>query len=177
MTSHDCRFSHPSKVLLCLAPMLAMVLASGGYGRSAEASAKGPAEVVGVTVAPEGGIEAPSLPRRQRAILDAIRMVECGGLEVAPDGDGGAAIGPYQIHRCYWLDAVQFAPELGGCYEDCRDRAYAERVVDAYMTRYARDAWQSGRAETIARIHNGGPRGDTRQATFGYWQRVQRHLD
>jgi hypothetical protein len=53
-------------------------------------------------------------------ILDALRRVETGGI---PDpslavGDGGAAIGPYQIHRPYWLDAG-----VPGTYEDCRDAA------------------------------------------------------
>ncbi|MEZ6038659.1 MAG: hypothetical protein R3F29_14345 [Planctomycetota bacterium] len=34
----------------------------------------------------------------------------------------------------------QFAPELGGDYQDCRRRAYAERIIDAYMRRYAAEA-------------------------------------
>ncbi|MCB9879188.1 MAG: hypothetical protein H6835_16455 [Planctomycetes bacterium] len=186
MNHHSLRLSRPSfaadrlpKALLRAASLLAMALAWWGHDRSPQGDEAAPVVAAPAAVVPTGGEnEARDVARlRQREILDAIRQVECGGGDVAPDGDGGAAIGPYQIHRAYWSDAVQVAPELGGCYEDCRDRAYAERIVAAYMTRYCRSAWQSGDAETVARIHNGGPKGCRKQATIGYWQRVQRHLD
>lgn len=109
-------------------------------------------------------------------ILEAIRQVESGGRDNPPDGDDGRAIGPYQIHFVYWLDAQGGDPSLGGTYEDCRNRAYAERVILAYMRRYAADALLRGDAETIARVHNGGPMGPGKDATLGYWQRVLRHL-
>lgn len=113
-------------------------------------------------------------PRRD--ILDAIRFVESSGRDNPPDGDGGRAIGPYQIHRVYWLDATQFDAKLGGTYQDCRKRPYAEQVIDAYMRRYARAPWARGEAEIIARIHNGGPQGAKKRATLPYWQRVKRRL-
>ncbi|MBX3463047.1 MAG: hypothetical protein KF830_07740 [Planctomycetes bacterium] len=113
-------------------------------------------------------------PRQQ--ILDAIRFVESGDRDDVPDGDGGLAIGPYQIHRVYWQDAIEFEPGLGGDYPDCRRRDYAERVLDAYMRRWAPAAWRLGDAETIARIHNGGPRGAANDATQRYWQKVRERL-
>jgi hypothetical protein len=117
---------------------------------------------------------------RRARILDGIRMVESGGRAAVPDGDGGLAIGPYQIHRVYWRDAVDFAPELGPAsgfdYQDCRERLYAERVVEAYMRRYVPRAWTRGDAEVIARTHNGGPAGARKDATLRYWQRVARQL-
>jgi len=109
-------------------------------------------------------------------ILDAIRMVESSGRDDVPDGDGGKAIGPYQIWFSYWQDAIAAEPSLGGTYEDCRRRDYAERVVAAYMRRWAPEEWRIGHAEVIARIHNGGPTGATKDATLGYWQRVRAHL-
>ncbi|MBK8980231.1 MAG: hypothetical protein IPM29_30385 [Planctomycetes bacterium] len=109
-------------------------------------------------------------------ILDALREVETGGVADPPDGDGGLAIGPYQIHEVYWRDAIAFDPALGGDYQDCREAGYAERVIDAYMRRWAPAAWASGEAETIARTHNGGPQGPAREATRGYWLRVRRRL-
>ncbi|MGE3175779.1 MAG: hypothetical protein AB7O97_24360 [Planctomycetota bacterium] len=109
-------------------------------------------------------------------ILDAIRQVESSGRLFPPDGDGGRAIGPYQIHYAYWLDAVASEPSIGGDYQDCRDLVYAERVVAAYMRRWALAAWTRGDAETIARVHNGGPRGARIEATRPYWDRVRRHL-
>ncbi|HEB54441.1 MAG TPA: hypothetical protein ENI87_14410 [bacterium] len=113
---------------------------------------------------------------QRRDILDAILWVESRGRDDVPDGDDGLAIGPYQIHRVYWLDATEFDPAIGGSYRDCRRRTYAERVIDAYMRRYAPDAWRIGDAQTIARIHNGGPKGHTRQSTLDYWRRVRSRL-
>lgn len=115
-------------------------------------------------------------PRRE--ILDAIRWVESRNVPDArvPDGDDGLAIGPYQIHEVYWLDAHGYDDSLGGRYQDCRNRGYAERVIDAYMRRYAPEAWRTGAAEHIARVHNGGPTGHRKKATDGYWRRVRARL-
>ncbi|MGE0144337.1 MAG: hypothetical protein AB7I19_12290 [Planctomycetota bacterium] len=109
-------------------------------------------------------------------ILHAIRMVESGGRSRPPDGDGGLAIGPYQIHEIYWKDAIAAEPSIGGTYQDCRQRAYAERVIAAYMRRHAADAWQNHDAEVIARTHNGGPNGPRKSATDRYWKRVKSYL-
>lgn len=106
-------------------------------------------------------------------ILHAIRMVESHDRPDVPDGDGGRAIGPYQVHEVYWRDALAQDPTLGGTYEDCRDRAYAERIIRAYMLRYAPEAWASGDAEIIARTHNGGPSGPDKASTAAYWERVR----
>jgi hypothetical protein len=114
---------------------------------------------------------------KNAAVLDAIRMVESGGQRSPPDGDGGLAIGPYQIHEIYWRDAVEFDPELlRGTYQDCRDREYAEAVVRAYMRRWVLEAWRKGDAEVIARTHNGGPEGAGKTATDPYWEKVRKHL-
>ncbi len=113
-------------------------------------------------------------------ILDAIRMVESGGRDDCPDGDGGKAIGPFQIHEIYWKDAVAAQPELGLSagfgYQDCRRREYAIQVIEAYMTRWKPDAWRLRDAEVIARVHNGGPRGDEKRATDRYWEKVEAQL-
>jgi hypothetical protein len=111
-----------------------------------------------------------------RRILDALRQVETGGSK-DPDnavGDDGRALGAYQIHRVYWLDAVEHEPSLRARgYEAVTDRAYAERVVLAYLSRYAKD-WS---IDTVSRTHNGGPKGATgrrRRATDGYAAKAAR---
>lgn len=109
-----------------------------------------------------------------RPVLDAIRHVETGGCAdpASAVGDGGRALGPYQIHRGYWQDAVQFDPSLvanGETYASVRNAAYAERVMLAYWSRYAK-SWD---AETLARVHNGGPKGARKAATLGYWAKVR----
>lgn len=93
----------------------------------------------------------PALAQSER-LLDAIRQVESGG-DCTLIGDGGKAIGPYQIHREYWHDAIEADKTLGGTYQDCTREDYARRVVKAYLKRYGRGKTD----EQLARIHNGGP--------------------
>lgn len=110
---------------------------------------------------------APPAGTNTRAILNAIRAVETGA-ESDPDhaiGDGGKALGAYQIHRSYWLDATEKDPALRSLgYESVTDRDIAERVVIAYLTRYAPN-WK---LDTVSRIHNGGPRGHLKDSTKAY---------
>lgn len=113
----------------------------------------------------------------QLRILDAIRQVESSGRDDVPDGDGGRAIGPYQIHEVYWRDAVAHDPSLAPAgYQACRRRDYAERVVRAYMQRWVPQAWRHGDPEIVARTHNGGPRGSEKDSTLRYWARVAEWL-
>jgi len=127
--------------------------------------------VASLTVPPPAGTDV-------RRILDTLRAVETGG-ERDPDaavGDGGKALGAYQVWRVYWVDACEYDPSLRERgYQAVTDREYAERVVIAYLSRYARD-WS---IDTVARIHNGGPAGATkrRKATDGYAAKARRAFD
>lgn len=105
-------------------------------------------------------------------LLAAIRQVESGGNDRAV-GDNGKAIGPYQIHEVYWRDAVDFDKNIGGTYKDCYDPAYAEKIVRAYMRRYAP---KNSSDEVFARIHNGGPKGAERKPTKPYWAKVKKAM-
>lgn len=108
------------------------------------------------------------------SLFKAIRHIETGG-ESDPYnaiGDNGLSLGPYQISRAYWLDAVTHSPEIGGDYSDVKNPKYAERIMMAYWDRYAPD----DNYETLARIHNGGPNGHRKSATDGYWNRINRRL-
>ncbi|QDP59081.1 MAG: putative destabilase [Prokaryotic dsDNA virus sp.] len=98
-------------------------------------------------------------------------MVETGGHEDPTNAVGEAGeLGPYQITRAYWEDAVEFMPPSDrGCYDDVRNGTYAERIMTAYWARYAPDM----QPETLARIHNGGPRGHLKKSTEKYWKRVR----
>lgn len=121
-----------------------------------------------LAVDPPAASEGELGPCAPEELLYGIRQVESGGRDDPPDGDDGLAIGPYQIHRAYWIDSG-----IPGRYQDCRDRQYAERVVIAYMQRYVPEAWAAGDAEVVARTHNGGPRGPSKRATDRYWARVR----
>jgi len=99
----------------------------------------------------------------------ALHVVETSGRTGLILGDGGRALGPLQIHRAYHADA-----RVGGDYSRCADLDYSRRVVTAYLQRYAPAAWAAGDVVTLARIHNGGPRGATKPATVAYGAKVAR---
>ena len=108
------------------------------------------------------------------SLLNAIQSVESGDAgDNAPDGDGGKAIGPFQIRKEYWKDATEFDKTIGGTYADCHKLEYATKVVRAYMRRYVP---VGSTDETAARIHNGGPKGATKKATEKYWEKVKKAL-
>jgi hypothetical protein len=46
----------------------------------------------------------------------------------------------------------------------------------SYFARYAPTALAKKDWETLARIHNGGPKGHTKKATLGYWSKVQKEM-
>jgi hypothetical protein len=100
-------------------------------------------------------------------LMKAMAAVESGRHPLAV-GDGGRAIGVYQIHRAYWQDSG-----VPGKWEDCLDAAYARRVVVSYWNRYCPDALRQGNIEVLCRVHNGGPRGHEKSATLAYWRSIQ----
>lgn len=108
-------------------------------------------------------------------ILLAIQQVETGGCKDPSNavGDNGKAIGAFQIHHCYWKDATDFDKSIGGKYSDCKNEAYARKIVIAYLTRYCKN-WDN---ETVARMHNGGPRGHLNPNTIKYWNKIQKELN
>lgn len=106
-------------------------------------------------------------------LLDAMYTVESNrGLILV--GDEGKAIGPYQIWKAYWQDAVEFDKSIGGEYQDCMKKAYAEKIVRAYWKRYAP---KGATIEQLARIHNGGgSRGHLNPNTIKYWNKIRKEL-
>ena len=70
-------------------------------------------------------------------LFHAIQKVETGGVADPENavGDGGKAIGPYQIHDVYWQDAKSYDSSLvanGETYQNCRGSGsfnYSERVM------------------------------------------------
>ncbi len=98
----------------------------------------------------------------------ALHVVETSGRTGPILGDGGKALGPLQIHRSYHADS-----RVAGDYSRVADLAYSKRVATAYLKRHAPVAWAKGDVETLARVHNGGPRGHIKPATKGYGVRVK----
>jgi len=109
----------------------------------------------------------PMLERTARAIA----MVESGGDPQAV-GDDGAAIGMYQIHRDYWIDATGFLG-VSWPYLDAKDPIKAKEAVRAYTQHYASHYGLPWTPETICRLHQGGPRGWQKASTLPYWHKVR----
>ena len=106
-------------------------------------------------------------------LLDAMYTVESTRGRILV-GDEGKAIGPYQIWKAYWQDAVEWDKTIGGKYQDCMNKAYAEKIVRAYWKRYAP---KGATIEQLARIHNGGPRGHLNPNTIKYWNKIKKELN
>jgi hypothetical protein len=98
----------------------------------------------------------------------ALHVVETSGRTGPILGDNGKALGPLQIHRGYHADS-----RVAGDYSRVADLDYSKRVATAYLKRHAPEAWAKGDVETLARVHNGGPRGHLKAATKSYGARVK----
>jgi len=108
-------------------------------------------------------------------LISALITVESAGNDLAI-GDNGRALGPLQIHRGVVLDVNRIT---GSHYrwENMTNRAQARAVCEAYLTHYNKSN-SSNRAsiEQLARRWNGGPTGDRKASTVGYWLKVKKHL-
>ena len=105
-------------------------------------------------------------------LIYAIGMVEVGSAYQDCNKRGlNGELGPLQITRAYWKDS-----NVAGEWEDCCSWDYSVQVLTAYFLRYGKEALQKNDYETLARIHNGGPRGAMKLTTKKYWEKVQRYL-
>jgi len=106
-------------------------------------------------------------------LLDAICIVEtnCDPNKVGAAGE----IGPYQILRPYWEDAIEWVPEIGGQYFDVTNDDYARKIIRSYWSRYATVGRLGRQAQLsdLARIHHGGPLGHEKDHTWQYWMKVR----
>ena len=108
----------------------------------------------------------------------ALHMVESGGRVGKIMGDNGRALGPLQIHKEYWKDAVAFDKSIGGSYNDCADLNYSIKIVNAYLNRYAKTAIANKDYEILARCHNSGPSwSKNKSKTNEYWKNVKKNLN
>ena len=133
-----------------------------------------------VDPAPAVDAVGPAVASPLERLFSAIRLVESVGGR-RPVGDRGRSLGEYHITRRYWDEAAAF----GGSDWDYDTRVWSgdhcRQVMRWYWQRWCPDALaavESGRLregdlETLARIHNGGPRGAARSATDRYWRRVR----
>ena len=97
---------------------------------------------------------------------------DVAGLDSSIVGDDGLSIGPLQITRPYWEDT-----EMLGYWEDCYRWDYACEVVRRYWQRWVPEALAAHDFETLARVHNKGPRGHLKLSSIPYWVKVKKKLN
>lgn len=115
----------------------------------------------------------------------AIAYVESGGERDRDNatGDGGASLGRYQIQLAYWrdawgLDRAAVTDAMREQYRlDVTDPATARETMRRYWRRHCPAALDAGDWATLARVHNGGPRGAEKDATADYARRVLRAME
>ena len=125
----------------------------------------------------EAGKDIPLTNANMERLLDAIWYVESGCRNGPIKGDGGNALGPMQIWRAFWQDAVEFSGQ-GGKYEDVADIKYAKKTVRNYWKRYC-TARRVGEPTIwhAAVMVNGGPNahkasGKKKANLVKYWDKV-----
>ena len=82
-------------------------------------------------------------------------------------GDNGDSIGPYQIQLPYWQDATAYDSSIGGAYKNCKQFEYSQKVIKAYIRRYAIDKGITDPVK-MARVHNAGPKGYKKEVSIEY---------
>lgn len=105
-----------------------------------------------------------SLLRTARAVM----WVESRG-DLEAVGDGGAAVGVFQIHRIMVDDCNRIVGRQRWTYEDRRDPV---KSLEMFCT-YCRHYWPAGGPEQWARGWNGGPQGPRKASTLAYWHKVR----
>jgi len=101
-------------------------------------------------------------------LIERIWTVESDRRLAPPDGDGGRAIGPLQIHQCV-LDDVNRKFGMRFTCADLHDIEKAKIVARMYI-----EMWmERHREEIAARIFKGGPRGWNSETTDEYWKKIR----
>lgn len=101
------------------------------------------------------------------ALIESIWFVESSCRTTPPDGDGGEAVGPLQLHGCVLADVNNYYG-TGFRASDARDLAIAKQIAAMYIR-----MWMDKRkTEIAARIFKGGPRGWRKKSTDEYWEKI-----
>lgn len=88
-------------------------------------------------------------------------------------GDNGKSISRYQIQLNCFLDAKKYDKTIQFSYNSLTNRANAEKIVKAYISRYSKE----NDFESWARLWNSGPGWKQKKnKTDLYWRKFQSFL-
>lgn len=106
------------------------------------------------------------------ALLAAMILIESNGNPRAI-GDEGRSVGILQISRVVVADVNRITGTRYKWPDDCFDPAKSVKICTAYLSHYGgKDASD----QKLARIWVGGPDGNSRASTAGYWKRVKARM-
>lgn len=108
-------------------------------------------------------------------LIPVLIGIESGGDPNAV-GDDGEAVGVLQIHPCV-IDDVNRVFRTRYTPADRLNAAKSMTICRCYLLywgyRYTQNTGHEPTPEVLARIWNGGPAGWKKEATRGYWKKVQ----
>lgn len=117
-------------------------------------------------------------------LLDAIAVVESKNNANAK-GDYSKkekcyrAIGAFQLWKVY-VDDVNRISKKSFSYDDRKDSKKSREIVKLYLEHYGRayerKTGKTASDEILARIHNGGPKGYSKDSTKKYWEKIKKEL-
>lgn len=105
-------------------------------------------------------------------LIPALIAVESAGNPNAV-GDNGLAVGVLQIHKCVVDDVNRIMGKEQFTYSDRRDPEKSVLMCKIYLSHYGKGKT----IEQLARIWNGGPRGDKKASTKKYWLGVKEFIE
>ena len=103
-------------------------------------------------------------------MLNAIEFVE-SGCNADAIGDGGNAVGSFQIWKIFVRDCNRIFGEDKYTYEDRKSRVKSREMATIYLNHYG------GTTEEMVRKFNGGPQGHKKKATEAYWLKVKTRME
>lgn len=104
-------------------------------------------------------------------LLDAIRIVESQNGRFLRGKNGET--GPYHMKRVVIDDVNRILGKEVYQYEDALDEKKAREICLFYMRYWANRSGDNS-IESMARIWNGGPRGNRIDSTIPYWNKIRR---
>jgi len=113
-----------------------------------------------------------------KILIPILISIESGGNPHAV-GDGGRAVGILQIRPVVVAEVNQILGEQKYQLQDRRDPAKSREMCRIYLTYWAEQKAITGTHREkdlvrLARLWNGGPRGDARKATLPYGKKVKK---
>ena len=110
--------------------------------------------------------------------LDAVEQVESGGDSHAI-GDGGRAVGAFQIHKIFVDDVNRILRSTRFDYAERLNPRSSRVMIILWLQHYASKErlGRSATFEDMARMINGGPDGHKKKSTIEYWEKVKARMN